>query len=67
LRIVAERAILARGATEVLGRPQQLRVGIADIFVSDQTRGDLGQQSVTNQTELNNRADCGTGAKTFFH
>jgi hypothetical protein len=64
---VTDRAGLARRAADVLGGPQQLGVGVTDIFVADKSSRDLGQEGVTYQSELNDCSIGSAGAKTLIH
>src|SRR6202044_3551148 len=51
LFIMTDRAGLTGRATNVLGSAQQLRVRVADIFVTQKSGRDLGEQRVAHQSE----------------
>jgi hypothetical protein len=42
-------------------------VRVTDVFVTNQSRGDLGQQRMANQTELNDCPVGGTRAEALIH
>jgi hypothetical protein len=67
LFVVTDRTRLTGRATDIFRRAQQLGVSVADIFVTKQAGRDLGQESVADQSKLNDCAVGGAGAKTLIH
>jgi hypothetical protein len=64
---MTDRARLTRRAPDVSGGAQQLGVRVADIFVSHESSGDLREQGVTHQSELNDCSVGSAGSKTLIH
>jgi hypothetical protein len=62
-----DRTGFARSTSEVLRRAKQLRVRVTDVLVSKEPRRDLGQESVTHQTELDHCTIRGTRAEALIH
>jgi hypothetical protein len=67
LFVVTDRAGLTRRAPDILGGAQQLRVRVADVFVAQQPGGELGEQGVAHQSELNDCSVGSAGSKTLIH
>jgi hypothetical protein len=42
-------------------------VGVADVFVAQQSFSELGQKRVTHESELNHCSVGSAGAKTLIH
>jgi hypothetical protein len=67
LFVVTDGARLTRRAPDVSGGAQQLWVRVADIFVAHQSGGNLGEQGVAHQSELNDCSVGSAGSKTLIH
>jgi hypothetical protein len=65
--VTADRTGLAGATSEVLRGAQQLGVRIANVFVTDQSGGDLREQRVTYETELDHCPVGGTRAESLIH
>jgi hypothetical protein len=67
LLVVADRARLARGASDIFCGAKQFGMRVTDVFVTKQSLRQLGQEGVSHQSELNDCAIGSASAKTLIH
>jgi hypothetical protein len=52
---VADGTVFTGGASQIVRRAQQFGVRVADVFATNLTLGQFGEQGATDETELNDR------------
>jgi hypothetical protein len=67
LGVRTDRTGLARRPANILRRPQKFRMRVTDIFVAQSPLSELGEQRVTNETELDDGPIRSAGAKALIH
>jgi hypothetical protein len=65
--LITNGAVLFGRATDILGRPQKLGVGVTDVVFLDLTRGEAGEQGTANESKFNDGANRGGGSAFTFH